>query len=70
VLLWAWYSLLLLITLLNGLGWLLASVPFEARKDFVVRRLRLADMNLESDKRQIQIEQVGRHYCIDFYCTS
>uniref|UniRef100_A0A914HIN2 Innexin n=1 Tax=Globodera rostochiensis TaxID=31243 RepID=A0A914HIN2_GLORO len=50
LLLWLWYSLLLLITVFNTFGWLFALFPFSARKEFIVRHLQMADVKFKADK--------------------
>uniref|UniRef100_A0A183BXY0 Innexin n=1 Tax=Globodera pallida TaxID=36090 RepID=A0A183BXY0_GLOPA len=50
LLLWLWYSLLLLITVFNTFGWFFALFPLSARKAFIVRHLQMADVKFKTDK--------------------
>ncbi|KAI6203014.1 Innexin [Aphelenchoides besseyi] len=47
VLLWIWYTVLFIVTLTSLINWSLSSLPFEARKRFISRRLELADVDFK-----------------------
>ncbi|KAI6207649.1 Innexin [Aphelenchoides besseyi] len=47
VLLWIWYTVLFIVTLTSLINWSLSSLPFEARKRFISRRLELADVEFK-----------------------
>ncbi|KAL3082859.1 hypothetical protein niasHS_010661 [Heterodera schachtii] len=53
LLLWLWYSLLLLITVFNLFGWLFALLPFSARRDFILRHLRMANVKFEMEEENV-----------------
>jgi len=59
VLLWIWYSLLVVVSMGSLLNWAMASFPFEARKRFIARRLELADVEFKRANFHEELDEVS-----------
>ncbi|KAL3093297.1 hypothetical protein niasHS_005192 [Heterodera schachtii] len=62
VLLWIWYSLLVVVTIFSFINWLMSSLPFEARKRFIARRLELADVEFRQKNFEGELDEFVRDY--------
>ncbi|KAL7077229.1 hypothetical protein ACQ4LE_003717 [Meloidogyne hapla] len=62
ILLWIWYSLLFLLTIISLFNWILSSFPFEARKKFIARRLELADIEFKRQNYEQELTEFVRDY--------
>nr|CAD2177119.1 unnamed protein product [Meloidogyne enterolobii] len=62
ILLWIWYSLLFILTIISLFKWILCSFPFEARKRFIARRLELADIEFKRINYEPELTEFVRDY--------
>uniref|UniRef100_A0A8R1HW25 Innexin n=3 Tax=Caenorhabditis japonica TaxID=281687 RepID=A0A8R1HW25_CAEJA len=60
--LWLWYTVLSFISFGSILSWIFASIPFNQRRQFVARRLELADVNFEKSRFKPQLDEFVRDY--------
>lgn len=56
--LWLWYTMLSLISFGSILSWIFASIPFNQRRQFIARRLELADVNFEKSRFKQELDEV------------
>uniref|UniRef100_A0A915EAA9 Innexin n=1 Tax=Ditylenchus dipsaci TaxID=166011 RepID=A0A915EAA9_9BILA len=62
VLLLVWYTFLVVVSLISLGNWLISSIPFEARKKFIARRLELADVEFKRKNFHQELEEFVRDY--------
>ncbi|GMR29819.1 hypothetical protein PMAYCL1PPCAC_00014, partial [Pristionchus mayeri] len=62
ILLWIWYTVLAVTTICSIFTWILASLPLEQRKKFIVRRLELADVNFKRHLYEAELDEFVRKY--------
>lgn len=60
--LWLWYTMLSLISFGSILSWIFASIPFNQRRQFIARRLELADVNFEKSRFKQELDEFVRDY--------
>ncbi|EGT42766.1 CBN-INX-20 protein [Caenorhabditis brenneri] len=60
--LWLWYTVLSLISFGSILSWIFASIPFNQRRQFIARRLELADVNFEKSRYRSELDEFVRDY--------
>ncbi|KAI1727026.1 innexin domain-containing protein [Ditylenchus destructor] len=62
VMLWMWYIFIFLVTLTSLINWLMSSLPFDARKKFIARRLELADVEFKRVNFEKELEVFVSEY--------
>ncbi|VDD90367.1 unnamed protein product [Enterobius vermicularis] len=62
ILLWMWYIILAVISLVSCFTWIFFALPFEQRKKFIARRLELADVEFERKNVRYELDEFVRNY--------
>ncbi|KAH7729790.1 CBN-INX-20 protein [Aphelenchoides avenae] len=62
IMLWVWYSFLVVVTLTSLTNWIFASIPFDARKRFIARRLELADVEFKRKEFKAELDEFVRDF--------
>uniref|UniRef100_A0A0K0G0H5 Innexin n=1 Tax=Strongyloides venezuelensis TaxID=75913 RepID=A0A0K0G0H5_STRVS len=62
ILLWLWYTLLTITSIVSLITWIWSSVFYESRKKFIIRRLKLADINFSEKKSNDDVDEFVRNH--------
>uniref|UniRef100_A0A0K0DUU9 Innexin n=1 Tax=Strongyloides stercoralis TaxID=6248 RepID=A0A0K0DUU9_STRER len=62
ILLWLWYTLLTVTSIISLISWIWSSVFYESRRRFIVRRLELADVNFNEKQSKDDVEEFVRDH--------
>uniref|UniRef100_A0A914DDS0 Innexin n=1 Tax=Acrobeloides nanus TaxID=290746 RepID=A0A914DDS0_9BILA len=60
--LWVWYNLLAVVSLISLTSWISSSLSFEQRKKFIIRRLELADVDFKKAMFDQELNEFVRDY--------
>ncbi|CAI2315340.1 unnamed protein product [Caenorhabditis sp. 36 PRJEB53466] len=60
--LWLWYTVLSFFSFGSILYWIFSSIPFDKRRQFVARRLEMADVHFERGRYKMELDEFVRDY--------